>query len=92
MDRDELPVGRDGFAGLGTAAGLAVESVEVVDVGEWDDYETRYVAAVRSWSKANPDDPERAAFLERAAAMESSYREWRRGTFGYAIGWFRVPR
>jgi len=91
MAMDELADGVDGFAALGAEAGLGAEAVEVVDQDEWDDYETSYVAAVERWAAANPDDPERTAFLERAGRMRSSYADWRRDAFGYAIGRFRVP-
>ncbi len=91
MALDELADDVDGFAALGAAAGLAVEAVDVVDVAEWDDYEGSYAAAVERWAASNPDDPERVAFLERAARMRSSYADWRRDAFGYAIARFRVP-
>jgi hypothetical protein len=91
MTLDELADGVDGFAALGAQAGLAVEAVDVVDVPEWDDYEGSYAAAAQRWAAANPDDPERDAFLERAALMRSSYADWRRDAFGYAVARFRVP-
>jgi SAM-dependent methyltransferase len=91
MARDELADGVDGFAALGAEAGLAVEAVDVVDVAEWDDYEGSYAAAVERWAASNPDDPERVTFLERVALMRSSYADWRRDAFGYAIARFRVP-
>jgi hypothetical protein len=91
MTLDELADGVDGFAALGAEAGLAVEAVDVVDVAEWDDYEGTYAAAVERWAAENPDDPERIAFLERAVRMRSSYADWRRDAFGYAIARFRVP-
>lgn len=91
MTFDELADGVDGFAALGAEAGLIVEAVDVVDVVEWDDYEGSYAAAVERWAGANPADPERVPFLERAARMRSSYADWRRDAFGYAIARFRVP-
>lgn len=91
MTLDELADGADGFGALGAEAGLTVEAVDVVDVVEWDDYEGSYAGAVERWAAANPDDPERGAFLERAARMRSSYADWRRDAFGYAIARFRVP-
>ena len=91
MALDELADGVDGFAALGAEAGMAVEAVDVVDVAEWDDYEGSYAAAVERWAASSPDDPERATFLERAARMRSSYADWRRDAFGYAIARFRVP-
>jgi hypothetical protein len=91
MTRDELADGVDGFAALGVEAGLVPEAVEVVDQAEWDDYEAAYVGAVERWAAANPEDPERAAFVARAEAMRASYAAWRRDAFGYAIGRFRLP-
>lgn len=91
MTFDELADGVDGFAALGAEAGLHVEAVDVVDDAEWDDYEGSYAAAVERWAVANPDDPERTAFLERSARMRTSYADWRRDAFGYAIARFRVP-
>ena len=91
MARDELVDGVEGFAGLGIDAGLEPLDVEVVDEAEWDAYEASYAGAVDAWAAANPADPDRAAFLARAAAMRASYAAWRRDAFGYAIGRFRVP-
>ena len=91
MPRDELPDGEDGFAALGEAAGLVVDAVEVVATDEWDAYEGSYAASVERWAAAHPDDADREAFLARAEMMRSSYTDWRRDTFGYAIGRFRVP-
>jgi hypothetical protein len=90
MARDELADGIDGFAAIGLEAGLRPEAVEVVDEAEWDEYEASYVAAVERWASAHPGDPERDAFLARAAGMRTSYADWRRDAFGYAIGRFRV--
>lgn len=91
MTHDELADGVDGFAALGAEAGLAIDAVDVVDVAEWDDYEGSYAAAVARWAAANPDDPERVAFIERSARMGTTYADWRRDAFGYAIARFRVP-
>lgn len=91
MAHDELAEGVDGFAALGLEAGLEVIDIEVVSEAEWDAYEASYAGAVRAWAAAHPDDPERAAFLERAAMMADSYAQWRRDAFGFAIGRFRVP-
>lgn len=92
MARDELVDGVDGFATLGVGAGLEVQEIDVVSESEWDDYEAAYAAAVERWAAANPDDPERDAFVARAADMRGSYADWRRDAFGYAIGRFRAPR
>ena len=86
-----MPDGPDGFAVLGLEAGLEVLSVEVVSEAEWDAYEGAYAEAIASWAAANPDDPERDAFLARSTMMADSYRDWRRDAFGFAIARFRVP-
>jgi hypothetical protein len=91
MARDELADGADGFADLGRAAGLEPVTVELVSTGEWDEYESAYAGAIDAWAAANPDDPERAVFLARAAAMRASYAAWRRASMGFAIGVFRTP-
>ena len=91
MTRDELPDGLDGFAALGVEAGLDVLDVDIVTDAEWDAYEDAYAGAIEAWAAANPDDPEAEPFLERAALFRSSYAEWRRDAFGFAIARFRVP-
>ena len=89
MDRAELPDGVDGFAALGRSVGLELIAVEAASPDEWDDYEGEYGAAVDAWADANPDDPERAAFLARSAGMRESYAAWRRTAMGFAIARFR---
>lgn len=90
MAIDELPEGIEGFAAIGREAWLAVEDVEVVSEAEWDDYEGSYADTIQRWAAANPDDPDREAFLARSTMMRSSYDAWRRDAFGFAIGRFRV--
>jgi hypothetical protein len=89
MERDELPDGLDGQRELGRREGLEPVWSELVSAGEWDDYEAGYADAMERWAAANPSDPERHAFLARAAAMRDSYAAWRRGTFGFGITLFR---
>jgi SAM-dependent methyltransferase len=89
MERAELPDRAEGQARLAIEAGLETEFVEVVDVEEWDDYEGAYVAGIEPWAAANPDDPDRVAFLTRAAAMRQSYAGWRRASMGFAVGLYR---
>jgi SAM-dependent methyltransferase len=90
MALDELADGIEGFAALGLEAWLTVESVDVVSEAEWDDYEGSYAATIQRWATEHPDDPERDAFLARSSMMRTSYDEWRRDAFGFAIGRFRV--
>jgi hypothetical protein len=89
MARDELPDGLQGQAELGRRAGLEAEWAETTALEEWDDYETAYADGITAWAAANPDDPEREAFLERSSSMRRSYDEWRRGAFGFGITCFR---
>ena len=64
--------------------------MDAVSTREWDAYESAYADAVEAWAAAHPDDPERVAFLDRAAAMRASYAAWRRASMGFAIGVFAV--
>ena len=89
MTRDELPEGLEGQRALGAAAGLLAVWSEAVDLEEWDGYEFEYAEGIRRWAAANPDDPDRDAFVARSAAMRASYDEWRRGCFGFGITLFR---
>jgi hypothetical protein len=91
MERAELPDGLDGQRALGAAAGLEPLWSELVTVEEWDGYESAYGSMVEPWAAANPDDPERDAFIERTALMRDSYAEWRRDAFGFGITLFRRP-
>ncbi len=91
MERSELPSGLDGQRALGAVASLEPLWSEQVTVEEWDAYESGYASMVHSWAAANPDDPDRDAFIERAALMRDSYAEWRRGSFGFGITLFRRP-
>jgi SAM-dependent methyltransferase len=90
MDRAELVDGAEGLAALGVAAGLEVLDVELVTPEEWDAYEAAYSDGVGAWLAANPDDPDHAAFAARRVKMDASYRDWRRGTFGFGIARYRV--
>lgn len=91
ITRDELPDGPEGFAELGVEAGLEALGVEVVDDAEWDAYEDAYAGAVERWVAANPDDPDAGPFAERAQLFRSSYADWRRDAFGFAVARYRVP-
>ena len=91
ITREELPDGPEGFAALGVEAGLEVLEVDVVDDAEWDAYEDAYAGAVERWVAANPDDPDAGSFAERAWLFRSSYAEWRRDAFGFAVARYRVP-
>jgi SAM-dependent methyltransferase len=91
MTRDELPDGLDGFTAIAAQAGLDVLDIEIVDQVEWDTYERSYADAIERWAATNRSDPEVEAFLARAQLFRSSYAEWRRDAFGFAVARFRVP-
>lgn len=92
MRREELPDGVPGLTALAVAAGLDPVSVELASSDEWDAYEAAYAGAIEAWVlTVGPEDPDRAAFLARAASFRESYADWRRACMGFAIGWFRRP-
>ncbi len=92
MTRDELPDGPDGFAGLGVEAGrrgARRRGRRRGRVGRVRGLGTLARSSVRA--AANMSDPEAEAFLARAQLFRSSYAEWRRDAFGFAVARFRVP-
>ena len=64
--------------------------VDIVTDAEWDAYEAAYAGAIERWAAANPVDPDAGPFLERAQLFRTSYVDWRRDAFGFAIARFRV--
>ncbi len=90
MTRDELPDGIDGFTALAAAAGLEAIDVALASTAEWDDYEDAYAGAIEHWAAGvSSDDPDRDAFLARAAMFRETYAGWRRACLGFALGRFR---
>jgi len=65
------------------AHGWRVVAHHASTVEEWDDYELGYEAAVRTWLKARPDDPDAAAFQERIDRWYAAYERWGRETMGF---------
>ena len=92
MARDELVDGAEGLAALGRGRGTGGPSPSSSSRPR-SGTRTRPPTRVPSttWAAANPDDPDRDAFLARAAGMRASYAAWRRASMGFAIGVFRVP-
>jgi cyclopropane fatty-acyl-phospholipid synthase-like methyltransferase len=52
---------------------------------EWDEYEWRYAHAIERFAAAHPDDPDRAAMLERSRAWRATYLRWGRQTMGFGL-------
>jgi SAM-dependent methyltransferase len=78
---DELGSHAGNFA-AGDAAGLRpVLSLEST-AAEWAEYEDDYLAGIERWAAANPQDPDREAFLQRAAAWHAAHRRWGLLTLG----------
>ena len=65
--------------------GWRVLGIHESTLAEWDDYEHGYAAAVRAWCKANPRDPDAAAFRARIDRWADAYARWGRDTMGYAL-------
>lgn len=82
---------RTGTLARMTAPGLGIDRVTVSMDGAWARYEAAYAAAIDHWAAAHPDDPERAAFLERAAVMRTTWARWRRDTMGFLVAILRRP-
>ena len=72
-----------------TAPGLTLVAAREVSLAGWDAYEDAYAGAVERWAAANPDDPERDAFLERAAFFRSTWAAWRRDAMGFVTAVLR---
>ncbi len=58
---------------------------------DWDRYEFGYFATVDRWAAANPDHPDRAAFVEQAQRGRDRYLRGGRDVLGFGIYLFRVP-
>ena len=66
-------------------AGWRLLAVHESTPAEWDEYEHAYAANVRAWCKANPRDPDAAAFRARIDRWADAYVRWGRDTMGYAL-------
>jgi SAM-dependent methyltransferase len=90
VEPDEL-LGLDGTLARMTSGRLVLVNAREAGLAAWDAYEDAYAGAVERWAAANPDDPERAAFLARAAFFRSTWSRWRRGTMGFVTATLRRP-
>jgi hypothetical protein len=81
----------DGTLARMTAPGLVLVEARGSGAAAWDAYEDAYAGAVERWAAANPDDPERSAFLERAAWFRSTWARWRRDAMGFVTAVLRHP-
>lgn len=82
---------RDGTLARMTDPGLGVVAVHAATEDAWDGYEEAYAGAVDVWAAANPEDPDRDAFLARAAFMRATYAAWRRRAMGFLLVVLRSP-
>jgi len=95
----EFDIGEDEMADVpatiatGTALGLDSLGSLLATEPEWDAYEDAYAGAIERWAadEADPDDPDREPFLERAAFMRDTYARWRREAMGFGLFLFRRP-
>ena len=76
---------------IATGTDLGLEPLEplLASTPEWDAYEDAYAGGIEAWATANPDDPEREAFLQQAAFFRDTYARWRRDAMGFGLFTFR---
>jgi SAM-dependent methyltransferase len=74
-----------------TSGGLVLVTAREAGTAAWDAYEDAYAGAVERWATANPDDPDRNEFLERAAFFRSTWARWRRDAMGFVTAVLRRP-
>jgi SAM-dependent methyltransferase len=82
----------EGAVTTGVALGLEPLEPLLASTPEWDGYEEHYAGSIERWAADHPDDPEREAFLERAAWFRDTYERWRRDAMGFGLFTFRRPR
>ncbi len=82
MEPDEM-LDRDGTLQRMRDGGLEVVDALDASVEGWETYEDEYASSIERWAAANSDDPDRAAFLERAAFMRETWQGWRRRAMGF---------
>ncbi|MEY2845125.1 MAG: hypothetical protein RL076_671 [Chloroflexota bacterium] len=76
----DLPTLVDQVRGTQEPHELITASVE-----EWDMYYARQWRAAQQWQKSNADDPEYAAFCQRATQSRDDYLRYERPYIGWAI-------
>jgi SAM-dependent methyltransferase len=70
---------------VGQAQGLELAYTLVTSPDDWDRYEGLQWYAAERWARANPEDPDVDAVLERVRQNKMAYLTWGRETLGWAI-------
>lgn len=73
------------------ALGLAPELCLTATQREWDEYEWTHHAALESWIREHPDDPDAADVIHRSRAWRAAYLAHGRGTLGFGLYLLRRP-
>jgi SAM-dependent methyltransferase len=81
----------EGNIAAGIAAGLEPAGAWTSTDDDWDRYEDLYADSVERHAASHPDDPDRAAMLERIRGWRETYRRWGRATLGFGLYLFRRP-
>jgi ubiquinone/menaquinone biosynthesis C-methylase UbiE len=74
-------------ATIGSAwnAGLALRESFVASEVDFVRYETTHARAIAAHARANPDDAEALAMLERSRKWQDAFERWGRHTMGFAL-------
>lgn len=80
-----------GWAAAGEAAGLSVRHVAVSEEADWEEFFWRMNASMEDWARENPDSPDAAAMLGRAAMLRRLYLEEQREGMGFGLYLFQRP-
>lgn len=89
-DEDELTVREDTHPTMAKALGFELVHALTSTQAEFDDYDGRFRANLKTWIEAHPTDPEAAAFATRRDAWEAAYLKWGQSSFGF--GWYLYSR
>jgi SAM-dependent methyltransferase len=73
------------------AAGLVVIDTHEATLHERDQYEADYLAGIARYLGSSSDDPDAAAFRERATAQRTLYEEHGRRTLGFGLYLLQRP-
>jgi SAM-dependent methyltransferase len=82
MEPDEM-LDREGTLRRMWDGGLEVVDAQDASEEGWEMYEDEYASSIERWAAAHPDDPDRAAFLERTVFMRETWGGWRRRAMGF---------
>jgi len=74
-----------GNVSAGESKGLIPVYSAASSSDEWDDYEGRYCFAIERFAHEHPDDPDRAAMLDRIRKWRDAYQRWGRDTLGFGL-------